>query len=145
MNSTKLRVGCVVRRYCDFVDPPKIKWCVVVSENPICFALLINTNVTPYARARPYLFRENLLIRSSDVSFLDHDSYIDCTQIFVLNAGECHYEISLRTAEIKGDLPQQELRAVLSIVENSLELSPKHKKTIARALSERLSSTAEVD
>lgn len=138
MSSTSFRVGCVVKRFCDFVDPPKTKLCLVVSHEPQCFALLINSNVTPYAQSRPHILAENVPIEAAQNSLLDHDSFVDCTQIFLLNPGQCKHEITIGQSELKGELSYASLYQVYKTVESSIELSPRHKRNIVKALAELL-------
>ena len=62
----------------DQIDHPK--YAVLVCSDPQLF-LLINSRISPYVCARPYLASHQLKITTVDYDFLDHDSYIDCSRV----------------------------------------------------------------
>ena len=43
---------------------------------------LINSEIHPYILKRPLLLACQVEIKASDYSFLDHDSYIACNELF---------------------------------------------------------------
>jgi hypothetical protein len=46
---------------------------------------LINTGIHPFILKRPKLLGCQVKIRASDYKFLDHDSYIDCVELYAFD------------------------------------------------------------
>lgn len=72
-----LRVGSVVYTHCDFCTPPKNKFLLVVSLDPKCLVLVINSEINQF-----YINngsdKYHVLIPESDHDFLEYDSYANC-------------------------------------------------------------------
>jgi hypothetical protein len=66
---------------CDSTTPPKPKFCICVQVDPRPFFLLINSEINPYIEARSQLRAQQIAIAQADHTFLDHDSWIDCTEV----------------------------------------------------------------
>src|SRR6266850_3835580 len=76
----QFRAGLVVKLFCDFITDRKWKRLVIVAarrDHPLFF--LINTEPTPYAKRTPRLADQQLSILQACNTFLDHDSWIDCS------------------------------------------------------------------
>lgn len=48
---------------------------------------LVNTSVHPFIQNRPDLLTCQVKIKASDYNFLDHDSFIDCVELYPFNNG----------------------------------------------------------
>ncbi len=63
------------------------------------YGFLVNTEIRPFARNNPELFACQVIIKQSDYpTILDHDSYIDCTQIYPFSEIELKNPNFLKTA-----------------------------------------------
>jgi hypothetical protein len=68
---------------CSHVRPfPKNKFTAIVCKDKKCMGFLINSIVRPFILKRPDLLRCQVKIKASDYKFLDHDSYIDCVELY---------------------------------------------------------------
>jgi hypothetical protein len=73
--------GRFIYLFCPFTTPPKNKYFLVASINPLVLLFIVNTSVNPFIQNNPKLLEAQLLLKQSDYSFLNHDSYLDCHQI----------------------------------------------------------------
>jgi len=81
-----LKVGAIFRTFEHTTTPPKIKRFIIVgySSTSVLFATVyINTEINPFLFNTPELQALHLPIASFGRDYLDHDSYIDCSQILV--------------------------------------------------------------
>lgn len=81
---TELVVGCVLRMHVQDTNPPKVKRFVVVGksgDNINLATVFINSRIHPYIAEKPHLAESQVHIDPGQCSFIDHDSYIDCSKI----------------------------------------------------------------
>ena len=86
---------------CKHTKPnPKPKRIVIVCrENDNYYGFLVNSEIRRFVQNRPGLFACQVLIKQSDYpTILDHDSYIDCTQIYPFSEIELENTSFLKTA-----------------------------------------------
>ncbi|NVL45923.1 hypothetical protein F2S75_05680 [Pseudomonas syringae pv. actinidiae] len=73
------KVGSVVYTWCDFCEPAKNKYLVVVSLDPSLLVLVVNTNINQF-----YFDRGqegfHVLVPVAEHQFLAHDSYACCVE-----------------------------------------------------------------
>lgn len=91
---------------CSHVRPiPKNKFVAIVCRDSKFRGFLINTEINLYILERPVLLMCQIDIRVSDYRFLDHDSYINCVDLFPFEDNELlnlRCDINIMTkAEIK--------------------------------------------
>lgn len=133
--SRNLVPGCVIRIHCTFTLPPKIKFLVVahVTKNPLLF--VINSEISEFVQLRSYLLDCQILLPASEYEFLDHDSYLDCGQIIdSLSLTYIQEEIEKDIGIIKGNLKHCTISEILTVIEKSKMISPKHKNLIRSSL-----------
>ena len=73
---------------CRHTTPVKKKYVVVVCANPNPYGFLINSRIHPFVLKKPDLLAGQVLIESNKYSFLNHDSYINCNELFSFRAQE---------------------------------------------------------
>lgn len=73
---------------CRHTHPPENKFVVIVCEDAHCMGFLFNTGVGNFVKNKPELFKCQLLVKASEYHFLDHDSYIDCGQLYPFDFGD---------------------------------------------------------
>ncbi len=73
--------GAVLRFQSIHTTPPKIKRCVVIALNDesVSIALIYFNTQKP---SSPYLHTSQLLLAGEGREYLDHDSYLDCAQLY---------------------------------------------------------------
>lgn len=67
---------------CHYTHPPENKFVVIVCEDDHCMGFLFNSKISNFVKNRPELLKCQLSVKASEYHFLDHDSYIDCGQIY---------------------------------------------------------------
>lgn len=88
---------------------------------------------------------QNVPISAEDNQLLNHDSYVDCSELFVLSIGQCKQELNSGDAQIMGELSYQSLSQVHQTVQTSVLISPKHQKNIVKSLGEILEAQVSID
>ena len=73
--------GAVLRIHSLHTKPPKTKRCVVIALNDesVSIALTYMNTKKPLS---PYLQASQLLLTGEGREYLDHDSYLDCAQLY---------------------------------------------------------------
>lgn len=134
MPGTVLKVGQVFHLQCVACNPPKPKFHVLARIDPTPTFFLINSHPTPFQQARPHLMSSMFQVTPSELTFLTHDSWLDCT---ILMGG--HTAQALETHVLKnsrdylGRLPVAQRRIVRAIVGAS-KLLPRGDITAMMAL-----------
>jgi hypothetical protein len=121
--------------FCEFTNPAKHKFIVVVRAQPPTIVFLINSDISPWLQARPHLRDCQVGIRKSDHDFLAHDSFLDCTQAErQVSLGQLEEAMMNDLTSFKGWLTAREREAVLYAVGVCRTLSAKEKGWLAEAL-----------
>lgn len=93
-------------------------------ENALCFgSVLVNTKLSPKAQySAEYLSAQYQLKRETYPEFLDHDSYIDCGELFSIPIER------LKQGEFFGFLTDEDRDGIFDLLETSDIFSTKQKK-----------------
>lgn len=83
---------------------------VVVSVTEKTVTCVINTKLSNYILARPYLKECQVPVAGADREFLDHDSYIDCSNFRIYSTAEVVEQLLENPGWIYGYI-DEELRA----------------------------------
>ncbi len=70
------------------IPTPMNKFVAIVCRDSKFRGFLINTDINPYILERPALLMCQIDIRASDYRFLDHDSHINCVDLFPFEDNE---------------------------------------------------------
>ena len=74
---------------CRYAKPnPKDKFVLIAYIDPFSHGFFINSSINNYIVKRPYLLSCEAKILSSQHHFLNHDSYVDCREIFRFDDSE---------------------------------------------------------
>ena len=105
-------------RNCQFSTPPKNKFVVIacIDNQPFCF--FINTRVNNYLATRPHLAEGQADILLEDNPYLDHDSFINCTEIFEVDP--------VLLNDYRGDISPKTINNVLWSVARSKTLRARY-------------------
>lgn len=126
-----LKVGSVFRIFDNTTKPPKIKRFIVVglSQDNVMFAtVFINTEINPNMFPTPELQALHLPLDINGRPYLDHSSYVDCSQIFEKKVEEVKSAYENDMQSHLGDLATEDLKAVKGIIKNTRTISVKKKK-----------------
>lgn len=83
----KIVPGSILHIHCDFIYNPHEKFVVVADidfDYSLLLVFLINTRIYPLKQKDTALKACHVKLHCgvTDYSFLDHDSYVDCTEVF---------------------------------------------------------------
>ena len=74
-------------------------------------------------------------IQASDYGFLDHDSFIDCGNVYRLYQSDIEDEIRAEPTTIKGELHASTKQEILQVVQEATTISKRDKNLIVAGLS----------
>ena len=130
----KLSPGRLLHLFCDFTTPPKEKFLALACINPDPWFFIINSDINDYVRKKPYLEKCQVRIDVANHTFLDHDSYIDCTRLHRIPATEIHRQLGADFNRIKTVLSQNVKANVIAAIKFARTLSQEEKASILATL-----------
>ncbi|OFY41166.1 MAG: hypothetical protein A2X18_12475 [Bacteroidetes bacterium GWF2_40_14] len=130
----KIKIGSVISVDCDGIDHPK--WNIVLDitdDKCLIASVFINTDINFKHINSPELETLQSPIEVKQYGFLDHDSFIDCSQVFE-KPYEKYKETLLNKGIVrkKGDLLEADIEKVYNLVRKSKNVTGKVKKKFAR-------------
>lgn len=119
--------GAVLRLFTPETHPPKIKRFIVLAfdgKAESAAILFINTEIprSPFIRALQYP------IKVSEKSFISHDSFIDCSQLYERDLASLRNAFADDLGIYLSDLPAQDLKAIVLLVQGAKTISPSLKR-----------------
>ena len=129
--SGNLKIGSVFRTFERNTNPPKIKRFIVVgiSTDSVMFATVyINTDINPHLFNTQELISLHIPIIASNTPYIEHDSYIDCSQINERNIGELRATYENDMESHLGDVTAAELKLIREKIKNTRTIPLKKKK-----------------
>jgi hypothetical protein len=76
-----IKVGSVIKLFCDFTKPPKDKRLIIISIDPLIGFFIVNSLVNKFIKFNPVLHESQIPILSDEFSFLDHSSFVACHEV----------------------------------------------------------------
>ena len=132
--SNNLRPGKIIYIYCDFTNPRKNKYLVIVSNSTYPFLFVINSKITEFVQYNNSLLKCYVKLNCANYEFLLHDSYINCFQVFHMDKDEIVSQIILDMDRIKGELSLEDKEKVIEAVSLADTLAPRDKRLIIQGL-----------
>ena len=126
-----LRIGSVLRYFNTDTRPPKVKRIVVVgfNEGKILFAyVFINTEINPNIFSSPRMRDLHLAFEASGREYLDHDSYVDCSQIKQEDSDAIKELMTQDFSVHIGDLSGNDIEKVVEKLKNAPTIDVKTKR-----------------
>lgn len=132
-----LKAGTVVRLFCNFTTPPKYKYLMIATVEPLR-VFIINSKIHRFISGSPELLADQVNIPSQDHLFLDHDSVLNCIEAHrAFEIDDLKGELITNFSEVyKGELQPYVLNNVLEVVERSQNLSRIIKNQIIQAITQ---------
>lgn len=118
-NSLILQRGVILHSTIfEYIDHGKF-FVIIGEDNENYIGLFfINSNINFFNRKQELLEMQYPLLRR-DYNFLDHDSFLCCTEITTINKHKLSESFSTKVTEYKGTLQQEHLDEVLNLIRNS--------------------------
>lgn len=128
--------GRILHIHCNFTDPPKNKFVVVVSTNPVLVLFVINSVISQWLDARADLRDRQVTTRQQDHAYLKRDSFLNCTEaIRQLEIEHVEHQLMEDTNSVKDMITASEREAILYAVKDCRTLSKREIQWITEALS----------
>ena len=125
-----LAPGKVLYLFSEFVEPPKEKFLLLSCMEPEPLVFVINSQINPFIKRDQHLFDCQVQLNASNYTFLDHDSYINCSQILSIGMNIIIDQVSSDLGRIKGEINMQTKQSVIQSVNRCRTISLAHKKLI---------------
>jgi len=129
--SSNLHIGAILHLYCSFTRPPKDKFLVIVCLDPKPLLVFINSRINTLIQRNPDLAQCQIVIDAENHTFLDYDSYIDCSE--VCSFQQDHLEEQAKS-QFKGTVSSQVLSEIDAAIQKSPLISTRQLSWIAQAL-----------
>lgn len=122
----ELMPGMFIHFHCRTTNPQKLKFALVVSVETNCaIVVLVNSELAEFIKIRSDLLSQQVALFPSDYAFLNHDSWLDCSNAHVLTVGD------VGTVQHVGMAPEYLRGQVAKIAETSRTLNRRCKSAIA--------------
>jgi len=126
-----LQVGSVLKLHVKETNPPKEKRFIIVGKtlDSLCLATVyINSEINPFVNFSPELQDLHCFFDATGRDYLDHDSYVDCSAIYIRNHDELHEALKTRPDALIGLLTESDLQTIRSKIVSSPKIKGKDKK-----------------
>lgn len=125
------QVGAVLRLFVEDTNPPKVKFFIVIglTEDRVSLAsIYINSDVNMVINYSQELRDLHLPLSANDCDFLDHDSFVDCSQLQERNRERIYQDILNSPEAFVGTLNSEQLSTIRNQVINAKTIKGKIKK-----------------
>lgn len=130
-----LKPGQIFYLFCNFTDPPKNKYLVLVCVNPQLLFFVINSKISHFILSRTELYQCQVPLQRDEYNCLDHDSFIDCSTVKESHLNEIEDQVLEDISRIKGIIRPEVMRKVGESIKGSRILTRRLKKRILNAWS----------
>ena len=117
-------IGAVLELFEDDISKPKSKFSIVVGINSSSIATVFINTLSYYDDLAPSLQALNCPISPSECAFLDHDSYVDCSELKVRDKTKINNILQKDKYRQKWILTGSKINQILSMVKNAKSISP---------------------
>ena len=128
-----LRLGSIVDIFVAHITPPHRKFYVVCCFEPMVLGFFINSGINPYIQKRPRMLEAQVRVTKADHPFLDHDSWLDCTEVHTFTRTYLEREIRTNPEADCGDIAAAVEREMLGVIVRSHTLAGDHVSWITSA------------
>lgn len=126
-----IRPGAVFRVFVNTTRPPKHKILVVVGlsgDRALVGCLFINSNLNLNINHSNELRNLHMYLESNGREYLEHDSFLDCSQLYEMVFSELHQALESNTEVLRGELSEEDLARAKQIAGAAQTITPKLKK-----------------
>lgn len=136
-----MEVGRVYHVHCNVMVPAKEKFLICVACNtppPNVFERLlfavVNSEVHRFIQNRPELLAAQVPVSPRSLSFLAHDSFIDCSDLIVQERNWLEPQLLSQPSRDKGLATRGILLLMLRAIRSSVKISQRDKDSVSVAL-----------
>jgi len=130
-----LTPGQIVCLPIDFGDCVNEKLALLLAyDDGNVLLFLVNSQIHPKLAEHADTARCQVRLECADCDFLDHDSYLNCSEVRLLRAEEVRAQVLAETWRLKGRITEAARRQVTNVVLSSRLVSGNHTKLIHRSL-----------
>lgn len=127
----------IFRLFCQFTTPPKNKQMLLVCINPRPLLLMVNSQIHPYIRSKPYLKSCQVLLSVNQHFFLAHDSYVDCRNVCsTFSITDIVTQIRADERRMKGFISEDAQEQVIAAIKFCPVLEKHYKESILAEVAE---------
>ncbi len=131
----RLVPGTVLYLWCEFTEPAKEKYVVIACAEPLLL-FVVNSSMSFLTENRPYLRKCQVGVNACDYKFLQHNSFIDCSEVIAsVELDEITDQLVDQTSRVKGVLEGSTIQHIIDVVRDAETISNAHKTAIEQALS----------
>jgi hypothetical protein len=116
-----VNVGEVIRIFVYDTNPPKVKYLLIVGSCSQEIATVFINSDSP-AHLPPYLRGVHVPIATHNCPFLQHDSFIDCSDIRDRPKDEINKILQKDPGRNHGSIPRNVLSVVMTTLKNSMTI-----------------------
>ena len=130
-----LKPGQVLYLFSQFTRPPKEKYLVLACPGSTSLLFVINSRIHPFIAKRPELNQAQIKLSVSNYPFLEHDSFINCSEVIdAFDETDIKNQLLSDLGRIKGELNVDTKQAIIQVVQKAKTISKQHKTLIINAL-----------
>ena len=126
-----LTVGTVIRKFAEDTTPPKKKRFIIIGidrDRVKIGTVYINSDINFNIFRSEDLKRLHIKIRSAKNEFIEHDSYVNCSEIFEKDYKEVFEYITKYPKEVLGKADEIDMINILTTIKTAKTIEPKKKK-----------------
>jgi hypothetical protein len=130
-SARQIEPGSVLRIHAANTTPPKTKRLVILAiSNDTAYVgyLFINSEINPKCFPTPALINLHLPLQISGRTYLDHDSYLDCSEIKEISFTELKAILSDDPQKHIGKLSDSDFKQATNLVRSAPTISKKQKQ-----------------
>ena len=126
-----VKIGSVIRVHVQDTYPPKEKRFILVGQSfdKLIFAtIFINSEINPNIFHTQELKDLNLELVAKERTYIDHDSYADCSNIQKRDAKWLLAVLGEDPTKIIGEVSEADMKKILSTIKSARTITPATKK-----------------
>jgi len=129
----KIKIGSIISINFDNIDHPKWNIILDITDDMLLVAsVFINSEINFNHINTDELKGLQYEINKENFNFLDHDSFVDCSKIFVKSYSEFKNVLINNANKKKGDLQENDIENIIELVKKSKNIERKHKKKFVK-------------
>lgn len=128
--------GQIIKLEVEFVRTRKTKdkLLVLSVSEETSYLFCINSEIPKFIQARKYLRKCQIEIKQAQYDFLDHNSYINCSEIIKIDLTDIKNQIKNDVSRIKERLNNKDIKQLIKVVDKADTLSKLEKEIIIKSL-----------